>query len=204
MPGAARSAPLKDLKESNPIEVAEFAKARDLESEPAFCWWVPHVLRDVIISNVTSRARKTTHKYGIEMPTEIEHAKRIDAKNGNTFWIDAIKKEMHDVGIAFEILEDNVSMPIGYRKVTGHLVFDVKMDFTRKARWVLDGHKTPSPAGSTYAGVVSRESVRIAFTYAALNELDVFSADIRNSYLQAPSSEKHFIICGPEFGLENV
>ena len=28
--------PLKDLKESNHIEVAEFAKARDLESEPAF------------------------------------------------------------------------------------------------------------------------------------------------------------------------
>ena len=101
--------------------------------------------------------------------------------------VDAIKKEMHDVGIAFEILEDNVSMPIGYRKVTGHLVFDVKMDFTRKARWVLDGHKTPSPSGSTYADVVSRESARIAFTHAALNGLDVFAADIRNAYLQAPS-----------------
>ena len=198
--------PLKDLKESNPVEVAEFAKARDLESESAFCWWVPYVLRkrDVIISNVTSRARKTTHKYGIEMPTDTEHAKRLDAKNGNTFWVEAIKKEMHDVGIAFEILEDNASMPMGYRKVTGHLVFDVKMNFTRKARWVLDGHKTPSPAGSTYAGVVSRESVRIAFTYAALNGVDIFAADIRNAYLQAPSSEKHFIICGPEFGLENV
>ena len=78
------------------------------------------------------------------------------------------------------------------------------MDFTRKARWVLDGHKTSDPEGSTYAGVVSRESVRIAFTYAALNGLDVCAADIRNAYLQAPSSCKHYIICGPEFGLENV
>ena len=112
---------MKDLKESNPVEVTEFAKARDLESEPAFCWWVPHVLRkrDVIISNVTSRARKTTHKYGIEMPTDIEHAKRLDTKNGNTFWIDAIKKEMHDVGITFEILENNASTPIGCRKIPG-------------------------------------------------------------------------------------
>ena len=84
------------------------------------------------------------------------------------------------------------------------MIFDVKMDFTRKARFVLDGHKTPSPLGSTYAGVVSRESVRIAFTYAALNGLDVFAADIRNAYLQAPSSQKDYIICGPEFGLENV
>jgi hypothetical protein len=88
--------------------------------------------------------------------------------------------------------------------VTGHLVWDVKMDFTRKARWVLDGHLTPSPIGSTYAGVVSRESVRIAFTYAALNGLDVFAADIRSAYIQAPSSCKDYIICGPEFGIENI
>jgi len=56
----------------------------------------------------------------------------------------------------------------------------------------------------TYAGVVSRESVRIAFTYAALNGLDIFAADIRNAYLQAPSSQWDYIICGAEFGLENV
>ena len=68
---------------------------------------------------------------------------------------------------------------------------------------VLDGHKTPDPIGSTYAGVVSSESICIAFTYAALNGLDIYAADIRNAYLQAPSSQKHYIICGPEFGLEN-
>jgi hypothetical protein len=28
--------------------------------------------------------------------------------------------------------------------------------------------------------------------------------DIQNAYLQAPSSEKHFIVCGPDFGTENV
>ena len=78
------------------------------------------------------------------------------------------------------------------------------MDFTRKARWVLDGHKTPDPIGSTYAGVVSRKSVHIALIYAALNDLDVFAADIWNTYLQALSSQKDYIICGPEFGAENI
>ena len=71
---------------------------------------------------------------------------------------------MNNNGVAFQILQENQKAPPGWSKVTGHLVFDVKMDFTRKARWVLDGHKTPDPVGSTYAGVVSRESVRIAFT----------------------------------------
>jgi hypothetical protein len=41
----------------------------------------------------------------------------------------------------------------------------------------MDGHKLPTLEGSTYAGVVSRESVRIALTYAALNGLKVCAAD---------------------------
>ena len=57
--------------------------------------------------------------------------------------------------------------------------------------------------GSTYAGVVSRERVCIALTYAALNDLDVFAADIWK-YLQAPSSQKDYTIWGPEFGVENI
>eukprot|EP00957_Ditylum_brightwellii_P006493 492023-Ditylum_brightwellii.AAC.1 len=68
--------------------------------------------------------------------------------------------------------------PGGWTKVTGHFIFDVKMDFTRKARWVLDGYRTPDPVGSTYAGAVSRESVRIDFAYTALNNLDVWAAGI--------------------------
>ena len=78
------------------------------------------------------------------------------------------------------------------------------MTLERKARWVKDGHRTLELSWSTYAGVVSRESVRIALTYASLDGLSVYGADIQNAYLQAPSSEKHYIICGREFGLENV
>ena len=111
---------------------------------------------------------------------------------------------MYNVRVAFEILDEGAHAPHGWKQVTGHLVWDVKMDFTRKARWVLNGHRTPDPIGSTYAGVVLRESVCIALTYAALNKLDVFAADIWNVYLQAPSSQKDYIICGPEFGVKNI
>ena len=70
--------------------------------------------------------------------------------------------------------------------MTGHLIFYVKMYFTKKARFDYDRHKNPDPIGSTYAGVVSRESIMTAFTYAALNGLNVFARDIRNDYLQSP------------------
>lgn len=204
--GTEQWIPLKLLKESNPIEVAEYAKSRNIDDEAAFIWWVPYTLRkrDRIIASINSRVRKTTHKYGIEVPTSQAEAYRIDRENGNTFWTDAIRKEMANVAVAFEILDPNKPIPIGWEKSSGHLVFDLKMDFTRKARWVKDGHRTPEPDQSTFAGVVSRESVRIALIYVALNNIDVKAADIKNAYLQAPSSEKHYIICGPEFGLEHV
>ena len=150
------------------------------------------------------RLRKTTHKYGIKIPTSIDHAMEVNRKNGNTMWRDALALEMFNVGVTLEILEEGQSAPPGWKRASRHLIWDVKMDFTRKARWVLDGHNTPDPIGSTFAGVVSCESVRIASTYAALNGLQVFVADIRNAYLQAPSSQKDYVVCGPEFRIENI
>jgi len=111
---------------------------------------------------------------------------------------------MKNVAVAFESLEHGKPIPIGWMRSSGHLVFDVKIDFTHKARWVKDGHRTAEPEISTFTGVVSRESVRMALTYATLNGIDVMAADIKNAYLQAPSSEKHYVICGSEFGLEHV
>eukprot|EP00980_Cylindrotheca_fusiformis_P023006 scaffold10033_cov140-Cylindrotheca_fusiformis.AAC.1 len=62
--------------------------------------------------------------------------------------------------------------------------------FTRKARLVANGNETPvAPKYDRYSSVVSRESVRIGFLYAALNDLDILSRDISNAYLNAPCSE---------------
>eukprot|EP00957_Ditylum_brightwellii_P172505 13133413-Ditylum_brightwellii.AAC.1 len=76
-----------------------------------------------------------------------------------------MRKVMITVGITFEILENDIKTSDGWSKVTGHIIFDVKMDFMKKARWLLDGHKTP--------------------------EL-------------ALSSQRHYIIYGAKFGLENI
>ena len=88
---------------------------------------------------------------------------------------------MSNVRITFEILDESKPARIGWSKKSGHMVFDVKMDFTRKACWVLDSHRSADPTKSTYAGVVSRDSVRIAFIYAALYDIDVLAADIQNT-----------------------
>ena len=198
--------PLNLIKKSNPIEAAEFVKSRGAENEPDFAWWAPYYLRqrDVIVGSLNSQLKYRNVKYGIVIPNTIDDCIKIDQENENRLWQEAVEQEMSNVAVAFEILDAGKVPPVGWTKSSGHLVFDVKMDFTRKARWVKDGHKTADPEYSTFAGVVSRESVRIALTYAALNSIEVMAADIKNAYLQAPSSEKHYIVCGPEFGLENV
>ena len=197
--------PLKILKEHYPVQVAEFALATGVDREPAFAYWINHVLkkRDKIIASAKARVPRTTHKYGIEVPTSIAHAKQLDMKNGNTIWMDALRKEMYGIQVAFDFKTHHASAPPGYSRSSGHIIWDVKMDFTCKARWVKNGHLTRDPSSSTFAGVVSRESIRILLTYAALNGLDVCAADIKSAYLQAPTSEKHYIICGPEFGPEH-
>ena len=145
-----------------------------------------------------------SHKYGINIPCTINEVYALDYKDNNIFWRSAIHKEMENLKVAFDILPHGKDVPPGYKPSSGHLVFDVRMTLERKARWVKDDHKTPEPELCTFAGVVSRKSVRNALTYASLNGLDVCACDIQNSHLQAPSSEKYKIICGPEIGLQNV
>jgi hypothetical protein len=82
------------------------------------------------------------------------------------------------------------------------MIFNVKMDFAHKARFVAGGHMTDPPASLTYSSVVSRDSIRIAFLLAALNDVDLFATDIGNAYLNAPAREKVYATASPEFGPE--
>ncbi|KAL7544464.1 hypothetical protein ACHAWF_007845 [Thalassiosira exigua] len=138
------------------------------------------------------REEAHTHKYGIKVLKTYSEAIALDKKNGNSFWHDAILKE------------------IGNKAPPGWRLEEVQQGYClwRKNRLyqegqVNDGHKTSALQASSSAGVVLHGSIRIVLTYA-LNELDITTADICNAYLQAPSSEKHYIDCGAEFGLDNV
>ena len=51
--------------------------------------------------------------------------------------------------------------PPGYKRISAHLVFDVKHDGRYKARLVADGHLTNAPLESVYSGVVTIRGFRI-------------------------------------------
>jgi hypothetical protein len=73
------------LKESNPVEVDEYAVSKSLLDDPVFFLWVPYMLnkRSRTIAAVTKRYHKRTQKFGIEVPKNWEDCVRLDKENGN-------------------------------------------------------------------------------------------------------------------------
>jgi Reverse transcriptase (RNA-dependent DNA polymerase) len=131
----------------------------------------------------------------------------LDQRFGNTKWQDAILTEMemmkeYDVFINFGhksafIDKDKLN---GYKLIRTHLIFDVKHDGRHRARMVADGHLTDVPLDSVYSGVVSLRGLRLMIFLAELNYLQTWATDIGSAYLEAETSEKVYIIAGPEFG----
>lgn len=109
---------------------------------------------------------------------------------------------MENVRVVFQLHEGDPKSLIGYQEVKCHMIFDVKLgeNFRQKARLVCQGNRTETPTSVTYSSVVSRDSVRICLTIAALNDLQVMAADIQNAYLSAPCRECVWCRVGPEFG----
>ncbi len=118
--GSASWEHLHNLKESNPIEVVEYAMADKLEEEPAFAWWVPYTLqhyRCIINALTTSQTACRTQKFGIEDPR---------SKEIKTGAADRQAKEMLNVQPAFEILQHGAKQPIASKWIPCHMIFDVK------------------------------------------------------------------------------
>jgi hypothetical protein len=93
-------------------------------------------------------------------------------------------------------------VPPGYQFVETYFVFDIKMDMTRKARLVARGSMTEATKEDTFASVVSRDTVRLLFLLAALNDLNVLSCDVQNAYLAAPNKAKVWTKFSDQFGPE--
>ena len=128
---------LKDLKESYPVQTAEYTVAAKIAMEPAFAWLVPHMLktRNRIISKVKSKYWLRMHKFGIRIPKSVEEAKRFNQENGDTLWSEAICNETRNVRPAFEVWEKDIGhIPPGYQQIKCHMNLMSKWARTSGAR----------------------------------------------------------------------
>ena len=65
---------LKDLKQSNQVDLTEYAVVKEISDEPAFNWWVKETLQhmDRIISKVKYNYWRTSHNFVIQFPKTVK------------------------------------------------------------------------------------------------------------------------------------
>jgi hypothetical protein len=206
--GTSSWEPLSIFIKDDPLTTAKYAKDNHLLDVPG---WkslkriaergkqLKRMLRQ---SRLQSSRNVPKYKFGVLIPNNYADAIRIDQKNGNSLWGDAIKAEMGQLWEykTFESIGKDAPVPEEHTNIRVHFVFDVKQSLKRKARLVAGGHMTDPPKESVYSGVVSLRSLRIITLIAELNELKLMAADIGNAYLEAYTREKITFTAGPEFG----
>eukprot|EP00536_Pseudo-nitzschia_multiseries_P018501 jgi/Psemu1/55916/gm1.55916_g len=76
---------LSDVKESFPVQLAEYAVNNKLEKLPAFRWWVHKILQRkerILKAAKSAKYWLKSHKYGVELPYLITQAIANDKKTG--------------------------------------------------------------------------------------------------------------------------
>jgi hypothetical protein len=128
---------------------------------------------------------------------------------GTDLWRKVLNKDMSKVKVPWNVKDgvtpDDVRLGkvkdmIRFQEIHCHIVFDIEMDFTRKARFVTGGYTMETPAAMTYSNVVSRDSIRLGFMIAALHGLDIMACNLENAYLNAKCQEKIWFEGGLECG----
>jgi len=161
------------------------------------------LLRLVRQAKLLSYKSAPWYKFGYCIPSTFDEALAFDTADGNSKWQDATALEMQQL-FSYDCFEDGgihgeAPNPEGYKKIRVRLCFDVKHDGRHKARYVAGGHLTNVPVESVYSGVVSLRGICIMTFLAELNGLDLWATDVGNAYLEALTSERIYIIAGPEF-----
>ena len=142
-------------------------------------------------------------KYGIKVPQTPEHAAKLDMQNGNTFWQDAIDKEIKvllDMD-CFEFFPDGRHTILGdeWQSTTPHMVFDVKKSIQRKCRIVAGGHLADMLDIQVYSSTVRSISVQLLHVISHKANLKQLCGDIGNAFPNAYTNEKVYI---PKAGIE--
>ena len=64
---------MKDMKDSYPVELEEYAITESIAHEPSFAWWFPYTIkkRNQIILKLKSKYWERNYKYGLEIPKNV-------------------------------------------------------------------------------------------------------------------------------------
>jgi hypothetical protein len=136
--GETTTEPLRLIAADNPVMCAIYARHNNLLDLPGWKRFKGLAKRQrkhelmVAKAKLQSNHSAPKYKYGYEIPRDYAHAVRIDERNGNRLWQDAVDlefKQVHEYNTFKDLGHQSMTtVPAGYKKIRVHLVFDVKHD----------------------------------------------------------------------------
>jgi len=202
---------LDDLRMDEPWLCVRYAYKNNLVYKPGWEWIPKYLESDKTLTTMVHTYRTSVlsgkkYEFGVEIPKTPKAAKLLDEINGDKLWSESISKELYQIiheFNSFKVLDDGEPMPYGYKKVPYHVIFACKVDGRRKARLVIDGNRSPPVhKEDCFAPVVSIEAIRLGFLLAQMHDLKCVAGDVGNAFLTSFTTEKLYVIAGPEFGPE--
>jgi hypothetical protein len=143
-----------------------------------------------------------TLNYRVRVPRNVKQSLLMYQENGNTYWHDAIKKEMDarlERGVFKEVSDKKAILKSAYQFAPLRCIFDVEQDLRRNARLVIGGHVVDASDHESYSSNMKTISMRLLLIIGARNNLKTLTADISSAYLYADTQELVYTSCGPEF-----
>ena len=91
----------------------------NIEEETLFKLRVKYVICNIyrIITKIKVKYWITSHKFGIQVHKTVDEAYKIDHQTGTNFWGKAIKKDVANVCVTFEVLYVVTTDQMRYGKV---------------------------------------------------------------------------------------
>ena len=148
--------PLSVMRRDDPITLAKYAKDQQIENKQGWKWSrklnknnkkMERMMRTLHAQKGNQKGKQgKKFKFGVEVPKNVKDALRLDQKNGNTKWKDAIKKELEQLMEfnTFKVLDPGETNPPDHTFIPLLMTFDVKFDGRYKARICANGSRTPN------------------------------------------------------------
>ena len=91
-----------------------------------------HTLQQTVQTyRAAKREEGPSKKFGVEVPKNPKHALELDKQNGNDGWKKSMQLELDQLE-EFKVFKlvphGELMMPVGYKRIPYHIVFDVKFD----------------------------------------------------------------------------
>ena len=134
--GEITAEPLQIIAKDDPVTCAVYAKDNGLLDTPGWKQFKSIAKRQKKFTRMVNQAKLRSYntapkfKNGYQVPKNYSEAVRLDERNGNNKWQEAINLELQQIN-DYDTFVDyghhtSAKIPSGYKKIWVHFVFDVK------------------------------------------------------------------------------